>query len=63
MNDEDRTAMEFAQAIKGLTDNWAHRLELFALEARVAQARHDAFRKAGFEAGNALALCTRRVEL
>lgn len=63
MNDEDRTAMEFAQAIKAMTANWAHRLELIGLEARIAKTRYDALCKAGFDAGYALVLCTRKVEL
>lgn len=59
---EERVAA-VAKIIQRARDEWPLELELLAFKARVAKARFDAARKAGFEVSQALALCLKDVEL
>ena len=62
-NDNERAMVNMAQAVKTMLDNWPHHLELIRFQAKVARARYEALRQAGFSAGEALGMCTRPVEL
>lgn len=61
--DPEAQRAALAQALKHVEDQWVHELELIAFRARLAKARFDALRKAGFDACQALQLCCRQVEL
>lgn len=59
----EKQRVEMAKAMRLVLDNWAAQVELIHFKANVAKARYDGLRKAGFDVGQALVLCTRQVEL
>jgi hypothetical protein len=63
MNDDEKSRVAMAQAIKAAFDEWPARLELVAYQAKLARARFQALRKEGFDVGQALQLCTKNVEV
>ena len=66
MNDDEQARAKEAQnvraALQDIRDRWPARLELIALQAKIAKARFDALRREGFDAGQALQLCVKAWE-
>ena len=66
MGDEDSTKAREAQAMRALIqdirERWPARLELIAMQAKIAKARFDALRREGFDAAQALQLCVKTWE-
>ena len=58
-----KEAQQMRIAQQSIAERWPRELEFIALQARFVKARYDALRKVGFEHQEALALCTRKVEL
>jgi len=63
MADEDNMLVKVAQEIKRMREQWVHRLELIKWQSKLCKARYDALRAEGFEAAEALALCTKNPDL
>lgn len=59
----DKLRADFAQAIREANNHWPHQLALISWKAKMAKARYDALRREGFGFTEALALCTKDVEL
>ena len=61
--DPDKALVALSQAIKAMSDQWAHQLQLIGMQARVSRARYEALRREGFTEQKALSLCTTHIEL
>ena len=57
MSDDDKKHVSLAQAIKGLTDNWAAQVEFARLRAKLMRVRYQALVAEGFTEAQALELC------
>lgn len=55
--DEDKRAVELAQVVKAITDNWVGQVELHQALARLARVKFLALMKEGFTEDQAIRMC------
>jgi hypothetical protein len=66
VNDDDQARAKDAQTMRAVVqdirDRWPARIELIAIQAKIAKARFDALRREGFDVSQSLQLCVKAWE-